>query len=346
MKVCPICRSDYSDSLETCPGDQELLVKYDLRSELRARHSRFVIGRGDQVAFQLPEEWLPRRLRDELSIASEDFKRNPRLFLMGLLRGDTDARYRRSLRKSVAVALIGLNASLSVALLLVGLFKTSSSQPEVIGVTKRRERNEEELSLISLVSLRTEPARRRKSVVRASQAVREGHESTPAHSGVAAYTTLLPQILTPALPLVLPVGDPNGMPGANSPGTGREHGPGKGAAAAGAFEPDPEGAAESGSAEDEEVPWVSERFRPTIVYKEPARYTEQARQNQVAGTVVLSATFSADGRIRDIRVLRGLPNGLTEKAIEAAQHIRFRPAVRDGVAISVRASLEYSFVLY
>jgi len=309
---------------------------------LRARHSGFVIGRMHQIAFQLPEDWLPTRLRDELAVAAEDFKANPRLFLMGLLRGDTDTRYRRSIRRSLAIALIGINASLSVALILVGLFKTSSTQPEVTRVMRRRDPNDGEFSLISLVSLRSEPAGRRKSVNRASQVVAKGHESPPAQSPAAAYATLLPQILTPAVPLVLPYGDP----GANSPGAGREHGPGNGPAATGAFDPDAEGAAESRPGEEEEVPWVSEHFRPTIVYKEPARYTEQALQNQVAGTVVLSATFSADGRIRDVRVLHGLPNGLTEKAIEAAHRIRFRPAVRDGVAISVRASLEFSFVLY
>ena len=87
-------------------------------------------------------------------------------------------------------------------------------------------------------------------------------------------------------------------------------------------------------------------MRPTIVYKEKARYTEAARQNQVQGTVVLRATFSADGRITDIRVVRGLPMGLTENAIMAAQRIRFQPAIRNGVPITVHASLEFNFALY
>jgi TonB family protein len=333
--------------LETCPGDEALLVKYDLRGELQARKSGFVIGRMDEVAFQLPEEWLPGRLRDILAVAAKDFKGNPRLFLMGLLHGDTDTGYRRSIRKGVAVALIGINTSLSLTLLILGLFRTQSIHPEVAGAVRRGDANERELSLISLVSLRSEPARRRKSVVGNSQVGAKVYESTPAlHSDPAGYTTLLPQLPTRALPLVLPFSDANGIAGANSSGPGMEHGPGNGLGASGAPDSDPQEAAASAPAEEEEIPWVSERFRPTIVHKEPARYTEQARQNQVAGTVVLSATFSADGCIRDIRVLHGLPNGLTEKAIEAAHRIRFRPAIRDGVAISVRASLEYSFVLY
>ncbi len=51
---------------------------------------------------------------------------------------------------------------------------------------------------------------------------------------------------------------------------------------------------------------------------EPA-YTEKARQNQVTGTVVLRAIFSAEGQVKYIIVVRGLPDGLTEAAIAAAK---------------------------
>lgn len=86
--------------------------------------------------------------------------------------------------------------------------------------------------------------------------------------------------------------------------------------------------------------------RPTILSREKARYTEEARQNKVQGTVVLSVIFQADGRITNIRTIRGLPDGLTEKAIEAAQKIRFQPATKNGQAVSVRGNLEFTFNLY
>lgn len=86
--------------------------------------------------------------------------------------------------------------------------------------------------------------------------------------------------------------------------------------------------------------------KPTILYKERAKYTEEARQNKVQGTVLLSAIFTADGRITGIKVVRPLPDGLTEKAIEAAQKIRFQPATKNGAAISVRAQIEFNFALY
>jgi TonB family protein len=87
-------------------------------------------------------------------------------------------------------------------------------------------------------------------------------------------------------------------------------------------------------------------MRPIITYKEKAKYTEEARQNKVQGAVVLSAIFTADGRITGIKVIRGLPDGLTEKAIEAAQRIKFQPAMKNGVPVSVRMTLEFNFAVY
>lgn len=87
-------------------------------------------------------------------------------------------------------------------------------------------------------------------------------------------------------------------------------------------------------------------IRPIITYREKAKYTEEARQNHVQGSVVLSAIFGSDGKLYNIRIVRGLPFGLTEKAIEAARNIQFRPAVKNGVTIPVRMTLEFNFALY
>jgi TonB family protein len=86
--------------------------------------------------------------------------------------------------------------------------------------------------------------------------------------------------------------------------------------------------------------------RPKILYREKAQYTKEARDNKIAGTVVLSVVFAADAQIRDIELVQGLPDGLSEKAIEAAKKIRFEPAMRNGQPVSVRGKLEYSFNIY
>jgi TonB family protein len=101
---------------------------------------------------------------------------------------------------------------------------------------------------------------------------------------------------------------------------------------------------ESGS--DGSILPMSASLRPTKMYMEKPKYTEEARRNKVEGTVVLSVVFTADGRISNIRVLNGLPYGLTGKAIEAAQKIRFQPAVQNGKPVSVRGTLEFKFNTY
>jgi TonB family protein len=90
---------------------------------------------------------------------------------------------------------------------------------------------------------------------------------------------------------------------------------------------------------------MTANLRPSILYKEKAKYTDQARQNGVEGTVVLDVVFAADGRITDIQVARGLPDGLTDQAIAAARLIRYEPALKDGRRVSVRGKLEVSFNL-
>jgi TonB family protein len=91
---------------------------------------------------------------------------------------------------------------------------------------------------------------------------------------------------------------------------------------------------------------MTKDLRPTILYREKAKYTEIARINLSQGTVVLSVIFDVSGVIQNIRVIRGLPDGLTHKAIEAARKIRFNPAIRNGEPVSVRGSLEFTFNLY
>ncbi len=93
----------------------------------------------------------------------------------------------------------------------------------------------------------------------------------------------------------------------------------------------------------EDIHSMDASLRPSITYKEKAEYTPKARANKVEGTVVLNAVFSAEGRVTGIRVLRGLPDGLTEQAILAAQKIRFEPAIKDGKPVSVRGNLEFNF---
>ena len=75
-------------------------------------------------------------------------------------------------------------------------------------------------------------------------------------------------------------------------------------------------------------------------------YTREARRHQTSGYVFLRAILSADGTVKNIEVLTGLPDGLSEKAIEAARRIKFKPAMKDGKPVSAWVELQYHFQIY
>lgn len=83
-----------------------------------------------------------------------------------------------------------------------------------------------------------------------------------------------------------------------------------------------------------------------LISKPEPSYSAAAKQNQVVGTVILKAVFSSSGKVTNIRVVQGLPDGLTERAIEAARKIRFVPASIEGKFVSMWMQLEYNFNLY
>lgn len=86
--------------------------------------------------------------------------------------------------------------------------------------------------------------------------------------------------------------------------------------------------------------------KAVIVFKPEPSFTEDARKNNVSGVVRLRAVLSSTGLVTDISVIKWLRDGLTEKAIGAARHIRFFPAEKDGRAVSQYVVLEYNFNIY
>jgi TonB family protein len=83
-----------------------------------------------------------------------------------------------------------------------------------------------------------------------------------------------------------------------------------------------------------------------LISKPEPQYTEEARKNQITGTVVLKVVFASNGSVQNIRTVSGLPYGLTERAIAAAHNIKFVPATKDGHQVSMWMQLEYNFNLY
>lgn len=85
---------------------------------------------------------------------------------------------------------------------------------------------------------------------------------------------------------------------------------------------------------------------PVIRHKPAPDFTSESRKGDAAGVVRLSAVLCRTGRVTDIRVVKGLPDGLTESAVAATRGIEFTPAQKDGRPVSVSATFEYLFNAY
>jgi TonB family protein len=74
-------------------------------------------------------------------------------------------------------------------------------------------------------------------------------------------------------------------------------------------------------------------------------YTDEARSLKIQGEVLLEVVLEASGKLRIVRVVRGLGHGLDDAAVRAAEQIRFKPALRDGQPADSTAVLHIIFQL-
>ncbi len=74
-------------------------------------------------------------------------------------------------------------------------------------------------------------------------------------------------------------------------------------------------------------------------------YPEAARRARIQGVVVLECTIGKDGSVKETKVLRGLPLGLTEAAVEAVQRWQFKPSTLNGKPVEVLYILTVRFNL-
>jgi protein TonB len=93
------------------------------------------------------------------------------------------------------------------------------------------------------------------------------------------------------------------------------------------------------------VPAKDADVRATISAKPKPSYTREARRNGIQGFVTLKVLLSARGKVARVRMIKGLPAGLMENAIRAACKIEFKPAMKNGQAVSQWVTAEYVFRL-
>jgi TonB family protein len=82
---------------------------------------------------------------------------------------------------------------------------------------------------------------------------------------------------------------------------------------------------------------------PTVLQRVEPKYTAEAARAGLSGTVVLQAVIKSDGTVDVLRVVRGLPAGLTDSAIEAIKQWQFRPGQKDGQNADIALNIEVNF---
>jgi TonB family protein len=84
---------------------------------------------------------------------------------------------------------------------------------------------------------------------------------------------------------------------------------------------------------------------PKVIKRVEPVYTEEARKARITGIVIVEAVIDKTGAVRETQVLKGLPNGLSEAALDAIKQWTFEPATKDGQPVDVIFNLTMNFQL-
>lgn len=74
-------------------------------------------------------------------------------------------------------------------------------------------------------------------------------------------------------------------------------------------------------------------------------YTEIARRARIEGVVIVQAIVNKEGIVENVKVLKGLPMGLDQSAVDAVKRWRFEPATLHGTPVDVYYTLTVNFQL-
>ncbi len=84
---------------------------------------------------------------------------------------------------------------------------------------------------------------------------------------------------------------------------------------------------------------------PVVIKRVEPKYTDLARKAHQQGIVIVEAVIDKDGNVDKVRMIKGLPMGLSEAAEEAVRQWKFKPATLNGEAVDVIFNLTVNFTL-
>lgn len=322
----------------------------------------------------LSQPSILKRLIDEISEASSEIRDNPKEYIASAVKGDGigGRRRRMLLMYGGAIAILVFGAAFVGILIAAnwtywGVKAESKTEDEIVHFVNPDDFKMQEIDM-----------------PKAKQKAGGGggggrNQPTPPSKGqlpkfmltppIIAPTTA-PQLRTPVLPVMETVqvdprlekprddlavtGLPTGVPGppSDGPGSGSGIGTGKGGGVGSGDGTgvgpgrgynmgggDPQLGGGSGA------PATAVDMRPIPLNKPRPNYTEEARKNKITGVVLARLLVGADGSVKQVRIARGLPDGLNEEAIRAAYQIRFKPAMKGGSPVAFWQMVEIEFNL-
>ena len=301
-----------------------------------------------------------KRLKDESIEASREFRENPKAYINSAFKGDGIGGHRRKMlfRFGMAIAVLVFS---TIFLVIVGLGSFTGSA---------KAKANENLEVKIYVNPEDFKEQNMPEMPKADKKAGGGggggrNQPTPASKGQLPKFSLAPPIIAPTTretlrPPVLPVmetvqvdprlepkrdelavtGLPNGVPGPPSDGPGAGGGIGSGSGGGvgsgsgtgvgpGSGFNMGGGAGQIGGRPGGDASGPVDT-KPQLLNRPRPNYTEEARKNKIQGSVQVRVLIGADGSVKQVKIVRGLPDGLSEQAIQAAYQLRFRPAMRSG----------------
>ena len=85
---------------------------------------------------------------------------------------------------------------------------------------------------------------------------------------------------------------------------------------------------------------------PILIKQVDADFSEEARKAKFSGNVVVNLWVGPDGVPSHVHVIRAVGMGLDQKAVEAVQQYRFKPAMENGKPVTVEMNVEVNFQIY
>ena len=84
---------------------------------------------------------------------------------------------------------------------------------------------------------------------------------------------------------------------------------------------------------------------PVVQHRTDPQYPDMARKARIAGMVIVEAIINKNGDVEQVKVIKGLPMGMSESAVEAVKQWKFKPGTMNGQPVDVIFNLTVNFKL-